>query len=216
VHATESDLVPLLRGVIHAWTAWVAGAAAIVLVLLAPTAQARVAAAVYGAGLCAMFAASGLYHRWRWDQRWRPLLRRLDHSAIFVFIAASATPVALLVLDGTLRVVVLATAWGAATAGVVMSVAWITAPRLLTTAMYVATGWAATVGLPQLAERVSVTPLVLLAAGGVLYTAGAVVYQTKRPDPWPRTFGFHEVFHVLVVLAAIVHYVAMAGWIVPS
>jgi len=216
VHASEPDLVPILRGVVHAYAAWVAGAAAVVLVLLAPSAQARVAAAIYGAGLCAMFAASGLYHRWRWDQRWRPLLRRLDHSAIFVFIAASATPVALLVLDGTLRVVVLATAWGAALGGVVLSVAWITAPRLLTTALYLAAGWAATVGLPQIAERVSVTPLVLLAVGGLLYTAGAVVYQTKRPDPWPRTFGFHEVFHVLVVLAAIVHYVAMAGWIVPA
>jgi len=216
VHASEPDLVPILRGVVHAYAAWVAGAAAVVLVLLAPSAQARVAAAIYGAGLCAMFAASGLYHRWRWDQRWRPLLRRLDHSAIFVFIAASATPVALLVLDGTLRVVVLATAWGAALGGVVLSVAWITAPRLLTTALYLAAGWAATVGLPQIAERVSVTPLVLLAVGGLLYTAGAVVYQTRRPDPWPRTFGFHEVFHVLVVLAAIVHYVAMAGWIVPA
>jgi len=216
VHASEPDLVPILRGVVHAYAAWVAGAAAVVLVLLAPSAQARVAAAIYGAGLCAMFAASGLYHRWRWDQRWRPLLRRLDHSAIFVFIAASATPVALLVLDGTLRVVVLATAWGAALGGVVLSVAWITAPRLLTTALYLAAGWAATVGLPQIAERVSVTPLVLLAVGGLLYTAGAVVYQTRRPNPWPRTFGFHEVFHVLVVLAAIVHYVAMAGWIVPA
>jgi len=216
VHASEPDLVPILRGVVHAYAAWVAGAAAVVLVLLAPSTQARVAAAIYGAGLCAMFAASGLYHRWRWDQRWRPLLRRLDHSAIFVFIAASATPVALLVLDGTLRVVVLATAWGAALGGVVLSVAWITAPRLLTTALYLAAGWAATVGLPQIAERVSVTPLVLLAVGGLLYTAGAVVYQTRRPDPWPRTFGFHEVFHVLVVLAAIVHYVAMAGWIVPA
>jgi len=216
VHASEPDLVPILRGVVHAYAAWVAGAAAVVLVLLAPSTQARVAAAIYGAGLCAMFAASGLYHRWRWDQRWRPLLRRLDHSAIFVFIAASATPVALLVLDGTLRVVVLATAWGAALGGVVLSVAWITAPRLLTTALYLAAGWAATVGLPQIAERVSVTPLVLLAVGGLLYTAGAVVYQTRRPNPWPRTFGFHEVFHVLVVLAAIVHYVAMAGWIVPA
>jgi hemolysin III len=206
---------PRLRGLLHAYAAWVAAVAAAALVLLAPDADARLAAAVYGAGLCALFGVSGLYHRWRWQPRWRPLLRRLDHSTIFVFIAASVTPVAVLVLDGSLRTVVLLTVWAGAAAGVAMSVAWITAPRVLVAASYLAVGWAGIAGVPQLVERLPAAPLALLALGGVLYTAGAVVYATRRPDPWPRTFGFHEVFHALVVAAAVAHFVAMAGWVVP-
>ena len=209
------DVVPRLRGVLHAYAAWFAGAAGLVLVLLAPDAQARLAATVYGLGMCALFAVSGLYHRWRWDPRWRPLLRRLDHSTIFVFIAASCTPVAVLVLDGTLRTVVLLVVWGGAIAGVAMSVAWITAPRVLVAVCYLAVGWAGVAGVPQLAERLPAAPLVLLAVGGVLYTVGAIVYAARRPDPWPRVFGFHEVFHTLVIVAALSHFVAMAGWIVP-
>jgi hemolysin III len=209
------DDVPRLRGLLHAYAAWVAAVAAVVLVLLAPDGQARAAAAVYGVGLCALFAVSGLYHRWRWNPRWRPLLRRLDHSTIFVFIAASVTPVASLVLDGTLRVVVLSVVWGAALAGVTMSVAWITAPRVLVAASYLAVGWAGVAGLPQLLDRLPAAPLLLLLAGGLLYSVGAAVYAAQRPDPWPRTFGFHEVFHALVIAAAIAHFVAMAGWVVP-
>ena len=108
VPPTLDDVIPRLRGVLHAYAFWFAAAAAGVLVALAPTDRARVAAAIYGAGLCALFAASGLYHRWRWHPRWRPLLRRLDHSTIYLFIAATTTPVALLVLSGTVQAVVLA------------------------------------------------------------------------------------------------------------
>ena len=128
------DLIPGLRGVSHAWAFWCALIAGTVLTLYAPSGVARASAIVYGAGLCALFAASGLYHRWRWNPRWRPLLRRIDHSTIYIFIAASYTPVALLVLSGTIQVVVLASIWGGALAGVAMSVAWITAPRVLVAA----------------------------------------------------------------------------------
>jgi hemolysin III len=166
--------------------------------------------------MCALFAASGLYHRWRWDPRWRPLLRRIDHSTIYLFIAASYTPVALLVLSGTVQIVALASVWAGALAGVALSVAWITAPRVLVAASYVALGWVSIIAVPQMAERLGVAPLVLLAAGGLLYSVGAVVYALRRPDPWPRTFGFHEVFHALVILAAVTHYVAMAGWVIPA
>jgi hemolysin III len=190
-------------------------AAAIVLVAIAPDAQARGAAAVYGAGLCALFAVSGLYHRWRWDMRWRPLLRRVDHSTIYVFIAASCTPIAWLVLEGPQRTVVLVAVWAGAVAGIALSVAWITAPRVLVAMSYLVVGWAGALGLPQIIEKLPAAPLVLLAVGGVFYTVGAVVYAFKRPDPWPRVFGFHEVFHALVVAAAIVHFIAMAGWVVP-
>jgi hemolysin III len=210
------ELVPVLRGVSHAWAFWVALAAGTVLLALAPTGEARGAAVVYAVGLCALFAGSALYHRWRWDPRWRPLLRRIDHSTIFVFIAASYTPIALLVLHGSLRVVVLIGVWAGALAGVAFSVAWISAPRALVAGTYLALGWFAVITIPQLLDRLEAAPLVLLAAGGVLYTAGAVVYAVQRPNPWPRTFGFHEVFHAFVILAAGAHFAAMAGWVIPG
>jgi hemolysin III len=212
----NGELVPGLRGVTHAWAFWCALVAGTVLALSAPSAEARAAAVVYGAGMCALFAASGLYHRWRWDPRWRPLLRRIDHSAIYVFIAASYTPVALLVLSGPVKVVVLASVWVGALAGVALSVAWITAPRVLVAASYLALGWVAVIAMPQLADRLGIAPLALFAAGGLLYSIGAGVYALRRPNPWPRTFGFHEVFHALVILAAVTHYVAMVGWVIPA
>jgi hemolysin III len=210
------DLVPLLRGALHAWAFWAALAAAVTLVLLAPVGAARVAAVVYGVGLCALFAGSALYHRWCTIPRLRPLLRRIDHSTIFVFIAASYTPIALLVLTGPMRWVVLVAVWAGALAGVGFSLAWITAPRVLVAACYLALGWVAVIAVPQLVSRLEVTPLVLLAAGGVLYTLGAAVYAARRPDPWPRVFGFHELFHAFVVAAAVAHFVAMAGWVIPA
>ncbi|MGI8622812.1 MAG: PAQR family membrane homeostasis protein TrhA [Solirubrobacteraceae bacterium] len=206
-------VIPLLRGVSHFWTVWFAAAGAIVLVVFAENATARVAASIYGAGLIALFGGSALYHRWRWDQRWRPLLRRIDHSTIFVFIAASYTPVGVLVLRGTLQTVLLVTMWAGAIAGVVFSLAWINAPRWLQAALYLGLGWAATAAAPQIAERLGLAPLVLMTGGGVLYTLGAVVYARQRPDPWPRTFGFHEVFHAFVIAAAVCHFTAMAGWV---
>jgi hemolysin III len=210
------DAVPLLRGVSHFWALWFALAGAVVLLVLAKDATASTAAAIYGTGLCALFAGSALYHRWRWNPRWRPLLRRIDHSTIFVFIASSYTPVALLVLDGPLRWIVLGIAWGGALAGVLLSVVWIDAPRWLTAGTYLALGWVAVITTPQLAERLGAAPLTLIALGGGLYTAGAVIYALRRPNPWPRVFGFHELFHAFVIAAAACHFTAMAGWVVPG
>ena len=212
----EEELRPLLRGVTHAYAFWVALAAALVLTALAPAGTPRIASVVYGIGLCGLFAASGTYHRWRWNPRWRPLLRRIDHSTIFIFIAASYTPVALLVMHGTLRWVILVAVWTGAVIGVVLSVAWITAPRVLSAACYLALGWTAVFALPQMLDGLDVAPLVLFGVGGVLYTVGAIVYATKRPNPWPNTFGFHEVFHALVILAAAVQFIALAGWVFPA
>jgi hemolysin III len=200
----------------HAYAFWVALVAAVVLTALVPAGTPRVASVIYGLGLCGLFAASGSYHRWRWDPRWRPLLRRIDHSTIFVFIAASYTPVALLIMHGTARWAILAAVWAGALGGVILSVAWITAPRVLSALCYLALGWVVVFALPQMMDRLSVAPLLLLAAGGVLYSLGAVVYATKRPNPWPTVFGFHEVFHALVILAAAVQFVALAGWVFPS
>ena len=212
----SEEVIPRLRGLLHAHAAWVAGAASIVLVVLAPTAAARVAAVIYGAGLIALFSASALYHRWPGDPRWKPWLRRLDHSTIFIFIAASYTPIGLLVLHGTLQTVVLVSVWTGALVGVILSIAWIGAPRWLQAASYLAVGWVAVVALPELASTAGIAPFVLLAAGGALYSLGAAVYATQKPNLWPRTYGFHEVFHTLVIAAALVHFIAMAGWVVPG
>src|SRR3954452_3392768 len=206
--------VPRLRGLLPASAAVVAVGAAAVLVTLAPEARSRASALVYGLGLCALFTVSGLYNRWRWDPSWRPLLRPLDHSMIFVFIAASATPLAVLVLSGTLQTVVLVAVWAGALAGIALSAAWITAPRVLVACCYLAVGWAGVAGIPRMAERLPGIALLLLPAGGIRYSIGAVVYALRRPDPWPRVFGFHEVFHTLVLLRATAHFAAVAGGIV--
>ena len=211
----EEELRPRLRGVIHAYSFWFALGAGVILIVISNGARARTGATVYAIGLCALFAGSATYHRWRWDPRWRPLLRRIDHSTIFVFIAASYTPIALLVLKGSLAEAVLIAVWAGAIAGVIFSLAWITAPRLLVAATYLALGWVAVVAMPQLIHHAGVAPTVLIAVGGLLYSLGATVYALKRPNPWPATFGFHEIFHTLVTTAAAVHFVAIAGWVVP-
>lgn len=208
-----ATLVPILRGVSHVHSTYVAAIAGAVLVLVAPDATARWCAVAYTLGLVVLFGVSGLLHRWRWDVRWQPLLRRLDHSTIFVFIGVCITVLAVRVLSGPTQVVVLALGWAGVLAGVTLSVAWIDAPRWLATSTYVVVSLAAAIGLPQMAERLSAAPLALIAAGGVLYTVGAVVFALKAPDPWPRVFGFHEVFHALVIAAAALHFVALSGWI---
>ena len=216
VDVTADELVPRLRGVSHAVAFFAALAAAGLIVVLAPGGTAAVATAVYGAGLVALFGGSALFHRWRGPPRFKPLLRRLDHSMIFVFIAARYTPVALLVIDGTTAWLLLVGAWGGAAVGVAFSLGWIDAPRPLVAASYLALGWLGVMATPQLIVALGPAPLALLAAGGLLYSAGAVVYARQRPNPWPRTFGFHEVFHALVIAAAVSHYVAMIGWILPT
>jgi hemolysin III len=210
------ELVPRLRGVSHVFASALALAAATVIVALAPAGKATAALAVYGVGLVALFGGSALYHRWPGPMRFKPLLRRIDHSTIFVFIAASYTPVALIVIHGTLAWLVLFGAWAGALAGITFSLGWIDAPRPLVAASYVALGWLATIALPELLRVLDTVPFLLFVAGGILYSAGAIVYARQRPNPWPRTFGYHEVFHALVIAAAAAHYVAMIGWVLPA
>jgi hemolysin III len=208
--------IPRLRGVTHAYAFWLALVAALGLIVFTPAGAPRFAAAIYGAGLCALFGGSGLYHRWRWNERWRPWLRRVDHSNIYLFIAASYTPVGMLVRSGATQWIVLITVWAGALAGVTLSIAWINAPRLVCAICYVALGWVAVLAFPQLHASLPLLPLLLIALGGVLYTIGAFIFALGRPNPWPSVFGFHEIFHIFVILAAVAHFVAMAGWIVPS
>jgi hemolysin III len=208
--------VPTLRGFSHAIAFVFAIAAAIVVVALAPTARATVGLGVYGAALVALFGGSALFHRWRGPVRFKSVLRRIDHSTIFVFIAASMTPIAIVILHGALAWVTLAIAWTGAAAGVAFSLGWVNAPRALTAGSYLLLGWVAVIMLPQVLGELAIAPLLLLAAGGLLYSAGAIVYATQRPNLWPRTFGFHEVFHALVITAAAVHYIAILGWVLPA
>jgi hemolysin III len=205
---------PRLRGVSHQYAFYVALAAGAALVVLARGGEARAAALVYGLSLCAMFGASALYHRIDWSPRPRAWLRRLDHSMIFVLVAGTYTPFALLVIAPTLGWTLLVVVWAGALAGVLVSLVWIDAPRWLTAILYVALGWASIVMMPQLWERAGALAVVMLAAGGLLYTLGAVVYARRRPDPAPRVFGYHEIFHALVIAAAAVHFAAVAAFAV--
>lgn len=207
----DPSLKPRLRGVLHQWAFAVSILAGIGLVLEASSARARVAVAVYAISVAALFGTSALYHRVNWRslqaRRW---MRRLDHTMIFVLIAGSYTPFALLVLRGTLGTVILIVAWAAALAGAVFKLTWIDAPAWLIAATYVAIGWIAVVVLPELVHRLGVPAVIAVAAGGVLYSVGAIIYARKRPDPAPTVFGYHEVFHLLVILAAALQYAVVA------
>jgi hemolysin III len=215
---TRDDLPrPRFRGVSHKYAFFASLITGAVLILIAPTRKATTAAAIYAVSVSGLFGASALYHRITWRRpSARAWMRRLDHSMIFVLIAGTYTPFALLVLHGTLANVVLAIVWGGALGGVVLKLAWVDAPKWLMAAIYVALGWVGAATIPQMASRAGIGAVTLLAVGGVLYSAGAVVYALRRPDPSPKVFGYHEIFHVLVIAAAAVHYAAIAGYALPA
>jgi len=210
------EALPSLRGRLHLHTIWFSVAAATLLIAFAPAGTPRLVAAIYGVGLNALFITSALYHRWPPASRWKPILRRIDHCVIFVFIAASYTPIAALVLEPPSSTIVLVSVWVGAVLGVAFSIAWIDAPRLAVALSYIGIGWVIVIALPEVFAETGAVPAMLFLAGGLLYSAGAVVYARKRPDPWPRVFGFHEIFHALVIAAAALHFVAMAGWVIPA
>jgi hemolysin III len=207
---------PRFRGVIHQWSFFVALVAGAALVAWAPAGRATIASAIYSIALAGLLGTSALYHRVTWRPSVHAWLRRLDHSMIFVLIAGTYTPFAVLVLDDPLGDIVLVGVWGGALAGIVFTMIWIDAPHWLTAAAYVALGWFSVVAIPQITERTGVGALALLAIGGAAYTAGAVVYARRRPDPRPATFGYHEIFHVLVVVAAAAHFAAVAAFALPE
>jgi hemolysin III len=204
---------PRLRGWIHRFASFVALPAAILLVVLAPTARARIACAIYGLTLAGLFTISSMYHIGNWTDSQRSWWRRADHSMIFLLIAGTYTPFALLVLDGALATAILVAVWGGALAGIVLNLVWIDAPKWLTAVVYVALGWVAVIAFPGLFDNLGVTPTMLIALGGVLYTIGAVVYAVGKPDPVPAVFGYHEVFHALVIAAAAVQYGVVAFYV---
>ncbi len=207
---------PRLRGVSHEWACFVCVPLGAALVLVAADGRARVSAAVYAVSLVALFGVSAVYHRINWNSvSARMWMRRLDHTMIFVLIAGTYTPFALLVLHGWLATAILITVWAGALGGVVLNLIWIHAPRWLPVVVYVALGWVAVAALPQLATTLGVAAVSLLLLGGVLYSAGAVIYAIKRPNPVPAVFGYHEVFHLLVILAAALQCAVVAFWVLP-
>jgi len=207
---------PRLRGVLHQWACAAFALAGLVLVLSAPTPRATVVAVVYALALCGLLGCSALYHRVTWRPAARRWMKRLDHSMIFVLIAGTYTPIALLVLEDPLRTIVLGVVWGGALAGVALQLAWVDVPRWLNVLVYVALGWVAIAVFPQLWTAAGAPAVVLLIAGGVLYTLGGLVYARRRPDPRPLSFGYHEVFHAFVIAAAVLHFVVIAAWVVPK
>jgi hemolysin III len=206
---------PRLRGVSHAYAFFVSLACGVALILFASDGRARLAATIYAAAVSALFGTSALYHTVTWRPRARRWMRRLDHSMIFVLIAGTYTPVALLALSGSLSRTILIVVWAGALGGVIFKLLWIDAPKWLFALVYVALGWVSAAVFGELPAAVGWLGVAGLAAGGLLYTAGAVVYAWERPNPWPQTFGYHEVFHALVLGAATMHYAVIAFAVLP-
>ncbi|MQY28505.1 hypothetical protein NRB56_40890 [Nocardia sp. RB56] len=213
--AVEAVVRPLMRGWIHTYAVGFAAVAGAVLVSVAATRSALAgwSTLVYAVTVCGVFGVSATYHRVTWrSDRTRMRMKRADHSMIFLFIAGSYTPFALLGLPRRAGVTLLTVVWIGAAAGVALKLLWPTAPRWVGVPLYLLLGWAIVPVAATLTHRVGVTPMVLLLVGGIAYSVGAILYAAKWPDPWPRVFGHHEFFHAATVLAAICHYVAV--WLV--
>ena len=212
----DIELKPRLRGVFHQYAFYVAMVAGAVLVAVSDSARELVATWIYAVALAAMFGVSALYHRVNWrSTRVRTWMRRLDHSTILLLIAGTYTPFALLAFDGRVGDVILVVVWCGAAAGLVLNLAWVDAPKWLTALVFIALGWVGVVAVPELLD-LGVAPLVLVVVGGGLYTLGAVTYALRRPNPAPGIFGYHEIFHVLVIAAAAVHFIAIAAFVAPE
>jgi hemolysin III len=204
------EIKPKLRGWLHASAVPLSLIGGILLIVYATSTLGRVGGAVYLAASLLLFGTSALYHRFGWGKTGAAILRRMDHSNIYLFIAATYTPLALLLLTGTSRVLLLVCIWASAILGVLFRILWLSAPRWLYTALYISMGWAAIAWLPQLWASGGPLVIGLIGLGGLIYTGGAVVYGLKRPNPSPTWFGFHEIFHTCTVLAAACHYAAIA------
>ena len=206
---------PRLRGVSHYWAFWVAIPLGVATGLVAETSEARVAAAVFAGSVVAMFGASALYHRVTWSPARRLWAKRLDHAGVYGLIAGTYTPFGLLVLSGDWRIAVLAIVWSGALAAVVLKFVWVAAPKWLAAVIGVALGWVGVVVFPQLLHRTGTTASLLVLAGGLCYTLGAIIYAKRRPDPFPAVFGYHELFHAFVIAAVALQYAAVDFFVLP-
>jgi hemolysin III len=206
---------PRLRGVSHQYAFFVSVGCGVGLILAASGGRARLAASIYAVAVSALLGTSALYHRVTWRPKARRWMKRLDHSMIFVLIAGTYTPVALLALNGTLSSTILIVLWAGALGGVIFKLAWIDAPKWLFAAVYVVLGLVTAAVFGELPATIGWLGAAGLAAGGLLYVVGAVIYASGRPNPWPKVFGYHEVFHALVLAAAGLHYAVIAFAVLP-
>ena len=204
---------PRYRGTSHFYALFVALVAAVVLVAIAPAGLATFAAAVYATTLVGMFGASALYHRGSWSPPTAKRLLQLDHTAIFLLIAGTYTPIALLAMHRTTRAATLTAVWIIAAAGIGFE--WMPVPRGYVTTVYLCLGSIGVFSFQPLYDATGWTGVLLIAGGGLCYTVGAIVHAARKPDPWPETFGYHEIFHLLVIVAAILHYCAIAFLVLP-
>jgi hemolysin III len=204
------NVKPILRGHFHQSAFFIAVGACAMLIGKSNGLQAKIATIVYSLTLIGLFGISALYHRPQWAERARAWMRRLDHSAIFLLIAGTTTPVCLLGLHGAAGTRLLVISWIAAALGVSQSLLWVNAPKWLTALLYIAVGWIAISFVSEINSSLGLTSAILIVAGGAVYTLGAIIYALKRPNPFPRVFGYHEIFHLLVDVAAIFHFVAIA------
>jgi hemolysin III len=202
--------------VLHQAAFFLAVVAGALLVVYAEGTRETVAAAVFAVAVVGMLGASALYHRVTWSPRMRPWMRRIDHAGIYLLIAGTYTPVGLLVVHGRTRPIVLAIVWSGAVAAIVLKFVWVGAPKWLSAVTGVAVGWAGVAAMPQVVEHAGWAAFALLAAGGLAYTVGALVYAFRRPNPVPAVFGYHEVFHALVILAAALQYAVIAFYVIPG
>ena len=214
--AVASAERPRFRGVSHRIAFFLTLPLAALLALEVDTAAGRVAAIAFGASVAAMFGASALYHTVTWPDAKRRWLRRLDHAGIYALIAGTYTPVGLLVLTGNWQLAVLGIVWIGAATAIALKFLWVDGPKWLSAAIGVALGWVAVVVFPQILDQVGIAGSLLVLAGGIAYTAGAVVYALRRPDPSPAVFGYHEVFHALVIVAVACQYSAIAFYVLPK
>ena len=207
--ASEPGHKPRWRGVQHQWAALFALGAGTILVALAPTAEARVASTIYAASLTLLLAVSAVYHRFQWTPAVRAWLRRADHASIFLLIGGSYTPIAMLALGGATGRHLLIAIWCGVAFGVLVSMLWPGAPKFVSAAMAVAVGWTIVPYVQDVRRALQPTETWLIVLGGIAYTVGALVYAARRPNPWPRVFGYHEVFHALTLVGAATHFAAV-------
>ncbi|MBA2664397.1 MAG: hemolysin III family protein [Bradymonadaceae bacterium] len=214
--ARAADRVkPKFRGSQHYAGFFAALGAGAMLVAVAPTLYAMLAALIYTFSLANLLGTSALYHRPMWSPTKRALLRKIDHAAIYILIAGTITPVCLLAMEGTTATALLLTAWIGAALGIAKEFIWPKAPKFVTAIIFVALGWVGATAMPALYATTGLSGALLFGAGGVAYTIGAVVYAFRRPDPWPASFGYHEIFHLLVIIAGMLHFLAVAKLVLP-
>jgi hemolysin III len=212
-----ASVKPRLRGVSHEWAFFISLVLGAALIFFAKTPKATLAVAVYAVSLSALLGTSALYHRVNWKRpQVRVWMRRLDHSMIFFLIAGTYTPFALLVMNGTLATAILIAVWVGAIAGAIVEMVWIGHPKWVSATVYLTIGWVAVAAFPELWSGLGPTAALMLVGGGLLYTAGAVVYAVQRPNPSPAIFGYHEVFHAFVLAAAVLHFSVIAFWALPK